>query len=245
MNKLVSFFVLVLLFISTTDFQNARAQQSESAHLLVFTKTDGFRHASIPAGVEALKEIGSEHNYIIDHTEDATQFNEDNLSQYDAVVFLNTTENVLNEDQQDAFKQYVTDGGGFVGIHAASDTEYEWPWYNKLVGAYFNGHPKVQEATVRVVNKDHPSTEHLPDEWDRTDEWYNFKSIQDHINVLAYLDESSYEGGTNGDNHPTAWYHETLGGRAFYTGGGHTKECYSDPAFRQHLAGGIEYVLGE
>ncbi|MDR8392982.1 ThuA domain-containing protein [Aliifodinibius sp. S!AR15-10] len=236
----ISFFLLSICAVPTTNAQNA-----DNASLLVFTKTDGWRHKSIPAGVKALKEIGADNGYAIDHTEDATVFNEQNLSQYDAVVFLNTTENILNEQQQDAFEQYVTNGGGFVGIHAASDTEYDWPWYNKLVGAYFNGHPEVQEATVRVVDQSHPSTQHLPKEWVRTDEWYNFKNIQDHLNVLAYLDESTYEGGTNGDNHPAAWYHETLGGRAFYTAGGHTSECYSNPMFRQHLLGGIQYVLDE
>ncbi|MFH5832620.1 ThuA domain-containing protein [Halalkalibaculum sp. DA3122] len=245
MYKSVSFLVLFLLGAGSFGLQEAGAQQADEAQLLVFTKTEGFRHASIPAGVEALKEIAAEHNYSIDHTEDAALFTEENLAGYQAVIFLNTTGNVLNDEQQQAFEQYITAGGGFAGIHSASDTEYDWSWYNKLVGAYFNGHPAVQEATVRVVNQDHPSTEHLPEEWVRTDEWYNFKSIQDHINVLAFLDESTYEGGTNGDYHPAAWYHETLGGRAFYTAGGHTNECYADPAFRQHLAGGIEYVLGE
>lgn len=245
MKQSILFLVISCLMLSIGLVKDSPAQESEKAQLLVFTKTDGFRHASIPAGVEAFEEIGAENGYAIDHTEDATRFNKDHLAQYDAVVFLNTTENVLNEEQQKAFEGYITNGGGYVGVHSASDTEYDWPWYNKLVGAYFNGHPRVQEATVQVVNREHLSTEHLPEEWVRTDEWYNFKDIQDHLNVLAYLDESTYEGGTNGDNHPAAWYHETLGGRAFYTAGGHTDESYADPAFRQHLVGGIEYVLGE
>ncbi|MDZ7692416.1 MAG: ThuA domain-containing protein [Balneolaceae bacterium] len=245
MKQSIIFLLATLLLTSVCSVQNSRAQNDENATLLVFTKTDGFRHNSIPAGVEAFKEIGKAEGYTIDHTEDATVFNEENLAGYDAVVFLNTTENILNEKQEKAFKNYISNGGGFVGVHSASDTEYDWAWYGRLVGAYFNGHPKVQEATVRVVDQSHISTVHLPEEWIRTDEWYNFRNIQDHLNVLAYLDESTYEGGTNGDNHPIAWYHEAMGGRAWYTGGGHTSECYSNEAFRQHLVGGIKYVLGE
>lgn len=245
MNRILCFFLITFLFMSAGNIQEVFAQKTKKDRLLVFTKTEESRHASISDGVEAIEELGAELGYSMDHTEDAALFNEENLTRYDAVVFLNTSGNVLNEQQQNAFKQFVTNGGGFVGIHAATVTEYDWPWYNKLVGAYFDGHPDVQEATIRVVNRDHPSTKHLPREWGRTDEWYNFKSIQDHLNVLAYLDESTYEGGTNGNEHPIAWYHEVLGGRAFYMAGGHTGESYSEPAFRKHLAGGIQYVLGE
>lgn len=237
-----SFLTLISLFLI---LNTCTAQQIGDARILVFTKTEGFRHASIPDGVNALREIGNENGYSIDHTEDATRFNPENLDRYAAVIFLNTTLNVFNKEQQVAFQQYIRDGGGFVGIHSASDTEYDWPWYGRLVGAYFVSHPRVQEATVRILNNDHPSTRHLPEEWVRTDEWYNFKNIQPHINVLANLDESTYEGGENGEYHPIAWYHEFEGGRVFYTAGGHTSESYSEPLFRQHLLGGIEYVLGK
>lgn len=239
--------IVLLIAVPFLVFSNCAAQQSSSgtANLLVFTKTDGFRHQSIPAGVEALRQIAGENGYSIEHTEDAARFNAENLKSYDAIVFLNTTENIFNEEQQTAFQQYIRNGGGFVGIHSATDTEYDWPWYGQLVGAYFNGHPKVQEATVEVLTKDHISTAHLPNEWIVTDEWYNFKNIQQDLNILARLDESSYEGGTNGENHPIAWYHEFDGGRAFYTGRGHTDESFSEPMFRQHILGGIKYVLGE
>lgn len=233
-------FLLCFLFLS---FSSCTAQNNSIPHLLVFSKTDGYRHASIPDGVKALHEIGAENGFSVDHTEDASEFTDENLEQYDAVVFLNTTEDVFNEEQQNAFQQYIHNGGGFVGIHAASDTEYGWPWYGRMVGAYFASHPQIQEATVRVINHEHPSSKHLPEEWVRTDEWYNFKNIQPHINVLANLDESTYEGGKNGANHPIAWYHEFEGGRVFYTGCGHTSESYSMPMFRQHLLGGIEYVI--
>ncbi|WP_255702885.1 ThuA domain-containing protein [Antarcticibacterium sp. 1MA-6-2] len=115
-----------------------------------------------------------------------------------------------------------------MGIHSAADTEYHWPWYGKLVGGYFESHPAVQKASIKVYNTSHPSTKHLPENWERTDEWYNYISLNPDINVLASLDEDTYEGGKNGDDHPIIWYHEYDGGRAFYTGVGHTDESYSE-----------------
>ena len=215
-----------------------------SFRILVFTKTNGFYHESIPTGAAALQQLGRKNNFIADTTSAASYFLEDSLKNYAAVIFLNTTMNVLNGDQQVAFERYIQAGGGFVGIHAATDTEYDWPWYNRLVGAYFASHPRQQRATIRVVDKTHPSTSFLPDRWERYDEWYNFKSVQSHIKVLAYLDESTYQGGDMGDNHPFAWHHEFDGGRSFYTAGGHTKESYSDSLFMKHLLGGIQYAVG-
>lgn len=216
--------------------------------MLVFSKTEGFRHQSIEVGINALQKLGEENNYIVEATEDATRFTEPVLKQYDAVIFLSTTGDVLDYRQQAEFERYIQAGGGFVGIHAAADTEYEWPWYGKLVGAYFESHPgnpNVREATLQVTDHEHLSTNELPDEWQRTDEWYNYKDIYSEIKVLINLDESSYEGGTNGENHPIAWYHPYDGGRAFYTGGGHTSESFSEPLFLQHLLGGIQYAIGE
>src|SRR5690606_24583549 len=119
------------------------------------------------------------------------------LKNYQAVVFLNTTGNVLNSPQQAAFERYIQAGGGYAGIHAAADTEYEWPWYGKLAGGYFLSHPQIQEAMVRVHDDSHPASSHLPKEWRRTDEWYNYKNLNPDIRVLASIDESSYSGGTN------------------------------------------------
>ncbi|WP_080318010.1 ThuA domain-containing protein [Croceivirga radicis] len=206
--------------------------------VLAFTKTEGWRHKSIEKGVKTLRELGRENGFIVLQTETAADFNPENLKNYKLVVFLNTTGNVLNTQEQAAFKNYIAGGGAFLGIHAATDTEFDWPWYNKLVGAYFNGHPNdpnVRKATLTVTDATHPATAHLPKSWERTDEWYNFKSIDPNIKVLVTLDEGSYEGGTNGNYHPIAWYHENLGGRAFYTGGGHTIESYDEPLFRTHL----------
>ncbi|MGB5553432.1 MAG: ThuA domain-containing protein [Flavobacteriaceae bacterium] len=212
--------------------------------VLVFTKTNGYRHASIEKGVETIKSIGLGHNFVVSHTEDSLQFNSANLKKYKAVVFLSTTMDVLGTNEQSAFEEYIQNGGSFMGIHAAADTEYEWPWYGKLVGAYFKSHPKQQEARIEVVDKSHSATSHLNDTWMHFDEWYNYKNINPDMNVLMKLDETSYEGGENGDNHPIAWYHEFDGGRAFYTGLGHTHESYDDPSFRKHLIGGLLYCLG-
>lgn len=214
------------------------------AQLLVFTKANGFRHKSIEKGVATLRNLGLEHNFGVVHTEDSLQFNTENLERYQLVVFLSTTMDVLGPDQETAFKNYINKGGSFMGIHAAADTEYDWPWYGKLAGAYFLSHPKQQEAKIDVVDRSHPSTAHLGDIWLHFDEWYNYKNINPNLHVLMKLDESSYEGGKNGDNHPIAWYHEFDGGRAFYTGLGHTEEAYDNLDFRKHLLGGIEYCLG-
>ncbi len=216
--------------------------------ILVFSKTRGWHHTSIPFGIAAIQKIGQEGGFGVDTTTNAAIFTDDNLKQYRAVVFMSTTGNVLNGEQQAAFERYIQAGGGFAGVHAAADTEYGWPWYGKLVGAWFDSHPNnpnVRKATVDVTDKNHLASKDLPGRWERTDEWYNYKSIYSDLKVLAYLDESSYQGGINGSNHPIAWYHQYDGGRAFYTGMGHTDESYSEPLFLKHLAGGIKYAMGD
>ncbi|GAA4443890.1 hypothetical protein GCM10023188_45070 [Pontibacter saemangeumensis] len=223
----------------------AEQEPEDSSRILVFSKTSGYYHESIPDGIAAIQKLGREHNVMVDTTKNAAYFNPDSLQNYKAVVFLSTTMDVLDTVQQAAFEKYIQAGGGFAGIHAAADTEYDWPWYNKLVGAYFLSHPKQQNATVRVKDKNHPSTSHLPDDWELFDELYNYKDINPEVNVLATLDESTYEGGENGENHPIVWYHDYDGGRAFYTGLGHTKESYSDSLFLPHIWGGITYAMGE
>jgi cytochrome c len=212
--------------------------------VLAFTKTAGFVHESIPAGVAALKNLGQRSGFDVDATADAGAFSDDNLKRYAAVVFLSTTGDVLDDAQQAAFERYVRGGGGFVGIHSASDTEYDWPWYGRLVGAYFASHPKgTPTATVRVVDRDHPATSGLPTAWERTDEWYDFKALPQGVRVLAKVDESTYSGGKMGADHPVTWCHEFDGGRAFYTAMGHTTESYSDPRFLDHVLGGIRYAV--
>lgn len=215
----------------------------EAKNVLIFTKTAGFRHDSIETGVAAIQELGRNNNFEVEHTEDASKFTASFLAQFDLVIFLNTTGDILNEAQQANFENFIKNGGNFMGIHSAADTEYDWPWYGKLVGAYFLNHPDQAQATINVLNTNHASCEHLPKVWSRFDEWYNYKNISPDINVLLELDETSYSGGENGAKHPIAWYQEFDGGRMFYTGGGHTEASYSEPDFMQHLLGGINYCL--
>ena len=229
-----------LAFIIFMSVISAKCQE-----VLVFTKTAGFRHESIEIGVEAIKKLGFKNNFEVFHTEDASVFSKEQLERIKVVIFLNTTGDILNEEQQDNFEQFIKYGGGFVGIHSAADTEYDWEWYNQLVGAYFLSHPDQSNAEIIKTDVSHISTNHLPEVWHRFDEWYNYKSINQDVHVLLLLDENSYEGGENGDYHPIAWYHEFDGGKAFYTGGGHTKESYSEAAFLQHLLGGIWYCMGK
>ena len=258
---------LALIAISATSFAfaacgsdspegSAAAAESPAAvdaaarkvRVLVFSKTAGFRHASITPGVSALRALGAENRFAVDATEDATAFTPENLGRYDAVVFLYTTGNVLGETQQQAFESYIRKGGGFVGVHAASDTEYEWPFYGQLVGAYFRSHPlspQLQRARIEVEDRRHPSTRHLASAWSRTDEWYDFRANpRRKVHVLATLDERSYTQGDMGADHPIAWCRNFAGGRSWYTGGGHTDASYKEPAFRRHLLGGIRWAAG-
>ena len=208
--------------------------------LLVFTKTTGFRHDSIPAGIAAVRSLGQRYNFDVVDTEDETVFNDQDLSRYRVVVFLNTTGDILNSIQQAAFERFIRRGGGFVGVHSATDTEYEWPWYGKLVGAYFHSHPALQNAIIARADVTHASTRTLPLEWTRFDEWYNFRqSLDPGVKVLLTLDEQSYSGGNMGQGHPLSWYHDYDGGRAWYTAMGHTPETYSEPQFLAHILGGI------
>lgn len=220
---------------------------SHDFKILVFTKTAGFSHGSIEQGVDMLEQLGADNDFEVEVTEDASFFTLTNLQQYATVVFLSTTGDVLNNPQQTAFEQYIQGGGGYVGIHAASDTEFDWPWYGDLVGAYFSNHPPgTHEAAIKVSDRVHPSTENLPFSWTRTDEWYNFEvNPRGNVHVLATLDETSYEGGEMGYDHPIVWCHEFDGGRSWYTAGGHTAESFSEPLFVQHVLGGILYTTKE
>lgn len=208
--------------------------------VLVYTRTAGFRHDSIGAGAAALAELGAEHGFTAVRTEDPAVFTDEGLAPFRVVVFLNTTGDVLGGDQQDAMERFIRAGNGFVGIHAAADTEYDWPWYAGLVGAQFRAHPPVQPAEIEVVDRDHPATRHLPHRWTRTDEWYDFRARPaDPARVLMNLDHATYTGWVMQAPHPIAWCHEYDGGRAFYTGGGHTAESFAEPDFRRHLLGAI------
>ncbi|MGY0003812.1 lectin [Micromonospora sp. I033] len=235
----------VLATLACTSPANPAAAADAPYDVLVFSKTAGFRHDAIPAGIQAIRDLGAANSFTVTATEDAAQFTTANLARYEAVVFLNTTGDVLNATQQAAFEAYVGAGGGYVGVHAAADTEYDWPFYGNLVGAWFASHPAIQPATVKVEDRGHAATAHLPQTWNRTDEWYNYRTnARSTAHVLATLDESSYSGGSMGGDHPHAWCKAYAGGRSFYTGGGHTQASYAEPAFRAHLLGGIRYAAG-
>ncbi|MEO3763946.1 ThuA domain-containing protein [Streptomyces sp. B8F3] len=237
--------VLTTMAMNTSAVAEKPAKKTEGERVLVFSKTAGFRHDSIPDGIATIQQLGADNGFTVDTTENAGAFTPGTLQQYDAVVFLSTTGDVLDAKQQRAFEDYVRAGGGYVGVHAAADTEYDWPFYGGLVGAYFDSHPHNQTATVKVEDHDHPATAHLGDEWVRHDEWYNYRTNpREQARVLATLDESSYTGGNMGGDHPIAWCQTYESGRSFYTGLGHTKESYAEPEFRTHLLGGIQYAAG-
>lgn len=231
--------MLVLLPAGDAAGQSA----NPSFAVLVFSKTAAFRHDSIPDGIAAIRALGAKHGFSVDTTEDAGRFTGATLAKYKVVIFLLTTGDILDGAQKAAFEQYVRGGGGFVGVHSASDTEHHWPWYGTLVGTWFANHPRIQRATVHIEDRNHPSTRGLPSNWERTDEWYNFiRNPRGGVHVLASLDEATYLGGTMGSDHPIAWCHAVDRGRSWYTAMGHTKQSYAEPLFRQHLLGGIESV---
>lgn len=213
--------------------------------IFVFTKSAGFRHDSIPAARTAILDMGIERGWTVTFSEDASQIAPKTLKAFDAVVFVSTTGKVLDSKQESALVGFIHSGGGFVGVHAAADAEYDWAWYGKLVGAYFLAHPAQQEAVVKIEDSNHPSTRHLPNPWTRKDEWYDYKaSPRAQVHVLASLDQASYSGSKMGADHPIMWCHEFEGGRSWYTGMGHTKESYDDPLFLKMLAEGIEWACG-
>lgn len=228
---------------------------AELNDILVFTKTTGWRHDSLDAGVQALTTLGEQNGFSVRRTEESTDFNDAELAKYDVVVWLSTTEEVLDDAQQAAFERYIQGGGAWVGVHSATDTEYNWAWYGQLIGgnAWFANHPVgTPTATLRVdaASAEHSSTAHLPLEFTMQDEWYNFQANPgSDVTVLLRLDESSYDPndgvqGAMGADHPIAWYHEYDGGRAWYTGLGHRRELYQDPRFTQHLLGGLRWAAG-
>ncbi|HUG08777.1 MAG TPA: ThuA domain-containing protein [Acidimicrobiia bacterium] len=210
--------------------------------MLVFHRTEGFRHASIEAGVDAFVELGSSSGYEVTATEDSSVFTTAGLEPYTVVVFLNTTGDVLDATQETAMEDFIRSGRGFVGVHSAADTEYDWDWYGGLVGAYFEDHPAPQTAVVAVTST-HPVVEGLPARMERFDEWYNFRGLPgSEVTVLATLDESTYEGGAMGSNHPIVWAHTYQGGRAVYIGFGHTEESFEEPLVRILLDNAVRWA---
>lgn len=221
---------------------------AQDFRVLVFTKTTGFRHDSIPNGIALVQALGAAHGFTVDASEDAALFTSQGLGVYRAVIFLNTSGEILDANQQAAFEAYIRGGGGWVGVHSAADTEYTWPFYGELLGggAWFMSHPPIQAATLLVEDASHPSTQHYPASFSFTDEWYNFQANpRSAVNVLLAIDEASYSPGPGAmGDHPMAWCHSLDGGRAWYTNLGHRVETYGEASFAQHLLGGILWAAG-
>ncbi|RYP40870.1 hypothetical protein DL767_001351 [Monosporascus sp. MG133] len=215
--------------------------------VFVFSKTAGYRHESIPAGIKAIRELGeSTGAFSVDASEDASLITADNLSQYTAVVFLQTSGNILTEDQLSGLRSYMRGGGGFVGVHGAATGMADDPWYGELIGAVFTDHWKPQPGMVTVERPDHVIVSGLPEKWHWFDEWYNFSaSPRGKVTVLLSIEETGYEGGKMGSDHPLAWCREFDGGRTFYTSLGHFDEAYDDGKFRSHLLNGILWAAGK
>jgi type 1 glutamine amidotransferase len=216
------------------------------ARILVYSRTTGYRHSSIQAGVEALEKLGADHGFAVEASEGVHCFRPGRLERYDAIVFLSTSGAVLDEMGRAALTHYMKRGGNWLGVHAASTTEYDWPWFEGLVGAWFDRHPEIQPAVIDVEDRGHPATEHLGEKWERTDEWYAFRrnpraAVQD-IRILLKVDEATYRGGTMGADHPLSWCHEYGGGKAFYTALGHAEETYQDPEFLRHVLGALQWL---
>jgi type 1 glutamine amidotransferase len=221
------------------------ARPSAGTRVLVFSRTKGFRHSSIPDGVAAVTALGARHGFEVQSTEDPAVFTDQSLGRFSAVVFMMTTGDVLDSAQQEAFQRFIRAGHGYVGVHSASDTEYDWPWYGQLVGAYFKSHPRVQEARLDVRDRTHLSTKCIPAAWTRRDEWYDFRAAPPaDAKVLVTIDEKSYTGGTMGASHPMVWYRAFDGGRSIYSEMGHTHESWKEQAYLDHLAGAILWATG-
>ncbi len=234
------------LLITLICLLGFKPEDKRPDRVLIFCLTKGYHHASIADGIVAIKKLGAENNFEADTTTNPEKFNDGNLKRYKALIFLSPTGTALfNDSEKAALQKYIHNGGGFVGIHAATDCLYDWEWYGKLIGAYFLKHPKQQQAVMHVLDQNHISTKMLPAEWTHFEEWYNFKNVSPDIKVLITVDEKTYTGGEMGATHPISWYHKFEGARVFYTELGHTKEDYTtDTLFNQHILGGIKYALG-
>jgi len=237
------------LIITCTAWWTWPCGAAEQFYALVFSKTLLFRHASITNGTAAIKKLGEENYFHVDATEDASVFTPSNLAKYKVIIFLSTSGDILDEQQQAAFKDYIGGGGGLAAVHAAVAgdvaTEGSWPWYGEALCASFTNHSSVVQATIDIEDKDNPSTVGLPEKWVRTDEWYNFiSSPRGKALVLMTLDESTYKGGTMGKDHPVAWCKRMGKGRIWYTALGHTEASFTEALFLKHLLGGIQLAAG-
>ncbi len=241
--RIALLFINFFLFPFDTDINCLNCSSNNSYSVLVITETKGWVHDSIESGLKLIQNIGNKNNFNVYHSDNSSVITYKNLKEIKTIIFLNTTEEILTDVEQKVMESFIKSGKGFVGVHAAADTEYNWQWYGKLVGAYYRNHPEVMNGKILTIN--HKITNHLDSEWEIEDEWYNFDYVNYDINILLHLDEDSYIGGEHPDYHPITWYHEYDGGRSFYTGLGHTKEVYEDERFIKLLEKGILYASYE
>jgi len=240
--KLGLLLLSIFLIQLDIDINCLNCSDKNSFSVLVISETKGWVHDSIESGIDLIENIGDKNNFNVYHSDNSKVITSENLKEFNSIIFLNTTGDILSKNEQNVMEQFIKNGKGYVGVHSASDTEYEWQWYGDLVGAYFRNHSDVVDGKIFTVDNAHKITEHLNPEWNIEDEWYNFDYISDNINVLLKLDETSYEGGEHPDYHPITWYHEYDGGRSFYTALGHTKEVFKDERFIKLLEKGILYA---
>lgn len=221
---------------------------AQQFNVALFTKTAGWHHDAINEGVTAIKRLGELHHFNVFWTENADLiFKDEHLSKYKVVIFLLTTGDALNDEQQAAFERFIRAGNGYVGIHSASDTEYKWPWYTKMVGHMFVVHPAIQTATIKVEERNFPGMDRFPSRFLFTEEWYEFDASRSpDLRYLLSVDESTYtptnRATGNPPFHPLSWYQNYDGGRAFYTALGHIPATYSDQMFMHHVYGGIYWA---
>jgi type 1 glutamine amidotransferase len=248
MNIKSNFKIVVSIFLLFTS----SIVYAKQFNVLLFTKTDGWHHKSINKAVDAMQAMSENHFFNFEWHEDASHINSDNLKKFDVVMFMLTTGDILNSKQQSALQEFIHSGKGFVGVHSASDTEYEWPWYTQLVGHSFHIHPEIQTARLKVLDRSFPGLEYMPDEGLWTEEWYEFSEAKvKGLNYLLSVDENTYKpaadwgdkkGNGMGKFHPIAWYHQFDGGRSFYTGLGHMPATYKNKAFVEHIYGGLYWA---
>mgnify|MGYP000064795181 CR=1 FL=1 len=244
MSKRVAVTLVGLFLIASTSSYAQRLQgNQEQFQVLLFTKSLDYQHLSVPSGVQMFKELSQDNHFGLTWTEQADFFDvQEQLNAMDVIVFMNTSGDILNDNQRRALQDYIHQGGNFVAIHSASFTMMEWPWYVELVGGVWNRHPNPGISTAVINNEDpnHPATAHVPNKWVFTEEWYNYLELSDNIEVVLTVDETTYVGGKMPDYHPIAWYQDDFeGGRSFHTGLGHPEGIYENPAYRQHILGAV------
>ena len=240
-------FSTILLFVSCKEKEPIIITDPGPAlkNTLILTKTAGYRHSSIEAGMEMFRQYALGWQLNPTYAGNTEAFTGSGLAPYSLIVLLNTTGDLFDKTAQQALQAYIRNGGRLLAIHAATDAEYDWPWYGEMLGAWFSNHPEIQEATCKINLPQHMAAAGLPAEWQRTDEWYNFKELKADNETVISIDEQTYTGGVHGNNHPISWGRTFEGGKIFYTAMGHTENTYSEPLFIQHIGGAIAWLMAD